>query len=529
MTGSLTTATSPPSERREHTEEGSRRPSTRLSGVLRTAWLVGCAGFALQLAGLTAWSWHLWSRFDLTDDMAAYAQAWHQIATGHLDPYLTVFPYHYPHYGYPFLQSHLELAMWPLALLYWAWPHAVDLLLVQDAALAGAGLVAYRWGLEHVERHWDERRTVLLPAAVLLAVLLISPWTYWAASFDFHLETVAAFFLMLAGRDLWAGSRRAWAWAGVVLLCGDVAATYLVALGLAAVVSGPRLRARGGVLMAAGLAWLGLVGLLHSGKGSSLAAGYGYLAHHSVAPGLAGVAAIVAGALTHPGTVRHVLAQRFDDLFKYVAGAGTAGAASPIGAALVVLVLLPAALNANPGFLATGAFQALVAVLGVAVGTVALMSWLRRRRWRWIGSLLALAVGIGAVTQVAVVSAQRLPGASRTFARVSPAAARELAAVLRQVPARDEAIVSQGVIGRFGTRRLVYPILVDGQRFPLHGRTVAVVLVPRQGIEPIPPRATEAAVAELHRLGARQIADGHGVSAFLWRVPPGRHRLTFPP
>ena len=38
-----------------------------------------------------------------------------------------------------------------------------------------------------------------------------------------------------------------------------------------------------------------------------------------------------------------------------------------------------------------------------------------------------------------------------------------------------------------------------------------------------------AAVALMHRLGARQLSDRAGVYAFAWRVPKGRHSLTFPP
>ena len=97
------------------------------------------------------WSGHLWSRFDETSDMGTFSQAWSQIATGHLNPYETTFPYNYPHYGYPFYQSHLELMMWPLAILYFVWPHAIDLLVVQDLAIAGAGLVGLRWALEMLD------------------------------------------------------------------------------------------------------------------------------------------------------------------------------------------------------------------------------------------------------------------------------------------------------------------------------------------------------------------------------------------
>ncbi|MGH9061334.1 MAG: hypothetical protein ACRDZY_17740, partial [Acidimicrobiales bacterium] len=179
------------------------------------------------------WSFHLWQRFDLTSDFATFHQAWQQIATGNLNPRLTTFAYNYPRYGYPFWQSHLELAMWPLALLWWVSHSSFDLLVVQDLALTGAGLVSLRWGLELVTQHWPERRrgSPILGLALLI-VLLINPWIYWTATYDFHFQPIACLFILLAARDLWNGRSRGWWWIAGVLLCGDVASTYVVAVGL---------------------------------------------------------------------------------------------------------------------------------------------------------------------------------------------------------------------------------------------------------------------------------------------------------
>ena len=214
--------------------------STKLTGAMRMAWFFGLAAFGVQFILLLLHSWYLWDHFDLTADFGAYSQAWQQIATGHLNPYDTTYAWYYPHYGYPFYQSDLELIMWPLALLYWVWPHAIDLLIVQDLALAGAGLVAYRWVLEHLATHAPSRRFALAVSGCVLAVLVLQPWTYWAASYDYHSEPLATFFALLAGRDLWAGRRRGWVWIALVLMCGNVATSYIVALGIAAIISGRR-------------------------------------------------------------------------------------------------------------------------------------------------------------------------------------------------------------------------------------------------------------------------------------------------
>lgn len=153
----------------------------------RQLWRAGLAAFALQAATLIAWSRHLWSGFDLTNDFATFSQAWNQIGTGHLNPYESTFAYDYPHYGYAFWQSHFELMMWPLALLRTLDGSTFSLLVVQDLALAGFGLVAFRLGLELLQSHWGPGFAGGPVVALgLLVTLLITPWTYWAASFDFH-------------------------------------------------------------------------------------------------------------------------------------------------------------------------------------------------------------------------------------------------------------------------------------------------------------------------------------------------------
>ncbi len=120
----------------------------------------------------------------------------------------------------------------------------------------------------------------------------------------------------------------------------------------------------------------------------------------------------------------------------------------------------------------------------------------------------------------------------QAFARVDSATAAELASVSARVPGQAETVVSQGVAGRFAQRHTFYPYFdafADGQTVPVYGRTVYVVLLPRQGLEAAPVAGTMAAVALMHRLGARQLSDRAGVYAFAWRVPEGRHSLTFPP
>ena len=95
----------------DESTRASGRHGSSLSVRYRQLWSGGCVVFALQAATLIVWSRHLWSRFDLTSDFATFSQAWNLIGTGHLNPYESTFAYYYPHYGYPFWQSHFELMM----------------------------------------------------------------------------------------------------------------------------------------------------------------------------------------------------------------------------------------------------------------------------------------------------------------------------------------------------------------------------------------------------------------------------------
>lgn len=517
--------------------EGDRAPGaallpTGLSVRYRQVWVAGCALFAVQAAGLLAWSTHLWRRYDLTSDFATFSQAWSQIGTGHLNPYETTFAYNYPHYGYPFWQSHFELLMWPLALLRAVGFSAFSLLVVQDLALAGMGLVVLRMGLELLQRHWrTASRWGPLVGAGLLVALLVTPWTYWTASFDFHFQPLAALFLALCARDVWNGRRRAWWWAVAVLVCGDVAASYLMGLGIAAVLSGRPTRRTGWLLLAAGFGWILFVIAIGSGKGSSLAGNYGYLTHAGTATGVGATLGVIFGILRHPSTALSVLHQRWSEMYKFIAASGTVGAVSALGFGLGLVILIPNALNQSGVFIgAAGAFQNLVAVVFMTLGTVTVLTWVLPRRR---GVLIAAVLGCAALIQIVVVGVTWIPRIGPTFAVVDAATAAELGRLQPKIPAGAEVVVSQGVIGRFGARAAVYPFFdgfADGQTVPVTEPTVAFVFVPNGGIEPATPAQTDAAIALVRdRLHARPIATGPNVTAFLWHPPPGTATVRFLP
>jgi hypothetical protein len=510
----------------------SEPPLSALSVRYRQLWLAGCAAFTLQAATLITWSRHLWSRFDLTSDFATFSQAWDQIGTGHLNPYESTFAYFYPHYGYSFWQSHLELIMWPLALLRTLGASAFSLLVVQDLALAGFGLVAFRLGLELLQKNWGPGIAGGPVVALgLLVVLLITPWIYWAASFDFHFQPIAAFFLALCARDVWNGKRRAWCWVAVVLLCGDVAASYLIGLGMAAILSGKSTRRMGWMLIGSGFFWILFIIAIGSGKGSSLAGNYGYLAHVSNSSGLGATVAVVFGILRHPSGVISVLHSRWSQIYKFIAASGTSGAVSALGFGLGLVILVPDALNQSGVFIgATAGFQNLVAVIFMTVGVVTVLTWVLPRRH---GLAFAALLGSASLVQVIVVSIEWIPQIPSNFAVVNAATARQLAQIRLQIPTNAEVVVSQGVIGRFGSHTFVYPFLdafADGQTVPVNTSTVAFVFVPNGGLELATPAQTQAAIAMVrNQLHAREIQGGPNVTAFLWHPPTGTKSLRFAP
>jgi len=96
--------------------------------------------------------------------------------------------------------------MWPLALLHFVSPSSFTLLVIQDLALAGIVLVTYLWCLEIIATHWPRPSwQQFLGTLSVLGLLLINPFIYETASFDFHFQALATLCLLVAARDLWRG------------------------------------------------------------------------------------------------------------------------------------------------------------------------------------------------------------------------------------------------------------------------------------------------------------------------------------
>ena len=503
---------------------------SRREGVRRAEWTVsrsfhlGLVLLGLQLVGMLAYSTLQYEQFSVTLDFAAYSQAWSSIAHGVLNPFSTLF-------GLPFWRNNSEFVLWPLSLLYWVYPHPVDLKWVQDLALVATELVALKWITEVVEQTRAERPAAS-PALVLVAVLAMvgDPWCYETAAFDFHVEPLAALFAVLVARALWLRRfRQLWWWGPLTLVTSALGGLYLAAVGVSGIMARQRRWPAALALVGAGLAWFAVldgIGAVGMG-GHVLATSYGYLAgSHSHRP--TGLSDVVLGLVAHPGAALHMLASRWTIIVAFLAVVGFVGVASPWALPMVVVVILPSALNTSPVlFNLHASFQTWPALPFVLVGTVMVLSKLAMKGWSIRFSAALLAVWLGAVAGLAVAG---IPSLSSYWLPFGSGAAGQLAAVQREIPASAEVIASQGVIGRFGARRWVYEFDRSGQNIPVHSAEIVFVITPGRGAPPEPsPLAAREALAFFQRQpGMRVMSARDGVYALAWNPPKGITDVTVP-
>jgi hypothetical protein len=485
---------------------------------------------AAQFVVFAAWSQFLADRFSLTFDFATNGQAWYLIAHGDLNPFNST----QNHY---FWQGHSEFIMWPLALFYWVWPHFVTLLWLQDAGIIVAEAVAFAWGCELAAKYLPGSWLAPVLAATGLVLLVANPWTWAAVSFDFHTECISAAFLVLLARDLWAGRRRAWAWIVPTLLCGDVAAAYMAAIGVGGLLV--FLAARGcwrlaGIrsrlaasrrdwlpsLVVVGIGFLAVVisKVIHGDQSSPL---WTYLYLQSPHSRTFSMTALIRGLVTHPGNTLHVLWSKRGNTWLNVASGGLLGVLFGWALPVTLVVLVTNDLTYGSTFNQPG-FQSELLYILLPAGTVGALAWLARR-WRVVALALAAAVLVDALAITAING----PMTKTDWVRVRAPVARTLSEVLARIPASDEVIASQGVVGRFGARTDVKG-LFGPARIGLDGSTTWVIVVPYQGVEPMSPRESLALIGQMERLHASLVVQSRGVWAFRWTPPRGMTILTVP-
>lgn len=508
----------PPSPTRSRIDVvGGARRRARHWRVIR---VVGWIAFALWFVVLALLSATFYHRFFLAEDFGIYNQAWTQIGTGHLNPYNTV-------YGYPFVKGDFELILWPLALLHLIISQPFVLLLVQDVAVAGAGLVAYLWIVDVLQRSAAPVWAVSVIAAGVVVVTVCNPVMYQTVGFDFHLEPIGALFLLLAGRDLWNGRfRRAWVFAAIVLLCGSLAVVSLLGLGISAVLASRKSRRHGLLLMATCFAWLVLISLLHADLASS--DGYAYLAGRSSLVGGGGAAALAVGVVVHPLRIVHQLQSRFSPIWVLLRPAGIIGLASAWGFGVPAAIILTNGLNRHQIFIDQG-FQNFAVYPFVLVGTVMVLLWVAARlHARHLAIALVSLIGLVLATQAFAFGGGRSPGAVRWFLaqRAGPAQAAQLRSALTRTPESAEVISVLPVMGRFCGRRNCYALNWHHTE-PVTTSDVVFIFAPNYG--GARPELVHTVITHIRDdLHTRVLADANGVTVLEWRPPTGTKVVTLP-
>jgi uncharacterized membrane protein len=479
--------------------------------AVRRVRRIGYAVLGLQLIGFMIWSQLLSSRFALTIDFAEYENAWFLIAHGHLDPLNTVG-------NGVFWRNHSEFIMWPLALLYWLWPHQVTLLWIQDAGVVAAEAVAFTWLCEIAASRRPAAGARWL-AATGLVLLVADPWIWWSVSFDFHTESLFVPLLMLLARDLANGRRRAWLWVVPLVACGDVADTYLVGIGIATMLVARGRRMTGAAVAAVGAVATGFVTLIHGNLGSASAIqAYSYLAGAGPAMTVS-TSALIKAVASHPLSVIKALWGKRTDIWASIAPAGVLGLGFIWILPIVGIILLEDNLDNNLVF-ARPSFQSLAVYILVPVGSIWALAAMRSRRWAAAAAAILLIQTVG----WSVIWAPQVPV---SWLRVSAASAGTLARVSAAIPNSATVISSEGIVGRFAGRPVVESE-VPSSRLRAIGLTW-VVVTPTAGIEVQTVAGALAFVAELARMpGVRLEAHANGVWAFSLRAPASGTALSVP-
>jgi hypothetical protein len=497
---------------------------------------IGAAVFVLQLLGLMIWSSILYSRYSLTVDFAGGEQAWYLMAHGHLNP--VVGPFGDTH----FLRNHAEVILLALAPLYWIWHSGVTLLWVQDAAAVATAWIAFMWILRVVGESAGTPSTAsgrkaqrggLHPpgpanlAALGLVLLVINPWVVWTTSFDFHIQTMATCFAMLAAFDLAHGRRRAWVWVILCLSCGDVAATFVFGVGLSAVVAGRATRRAGTLMMVGGL---GFVGALTAG-GANLGSGLSSYAPTSIVGSAAARSASAGGTqtlltilramITHPQSYLAVLWGNVLNIYANMSPAGFLGMASAWGFGVPLVVLLSNGLQAGPRT-SLDSFQNFPIYAFLTLGTVIVLAG-SGRRWPRATWAVAVLVLVNAI----VWSAVWVPKVKGEWLQVSAATADALASVTQRIPSDDEVVTSQGISGPIPDRGSFLPIV--GSHVPVQRRHVWFVITPQAGIETDPASLAAGQLGYLTgALHGRLVADTQGVFAVVVTPPSAMRTINLP-
>jgi hypothetical protein len=458
---------------------------------------LGLGVFALQLLVLLVWSGVEAAHAVQAGDFVGFFHSFNAIAHGDLNPF-------------GWWKSEGVFIQWPLAILGLIWDHQITLLVVQDFAIVGAEVVAFLWICELVAARDVSARVYCLTG---LALLVLNPWIYWTASWDYHSESLGALFAILAARDLFRGRRIAWLWCLLTALSGMITVTYLAGIGISLLLVRRRRLTGLGLAIAAGVWFQVLVAL---GAGGGIGNG-----SRNNTPGAG--ASVGLGLSDRLSLMLHAVTSHWLDLISNVAPSGVIGAFTTPAFGITGLTLGENFSQGNPNPLIPS-FQSLPVYVFVPVGTVVALMWVGRR-YRpkisyWLAALLVLNVaGWGAVW---------LPKVIPAWLNVSMTQARTLRYLNGLIPQKDGVVVSEGVAGAFATHQITKMFTLTTRPLPIKPPYTWFIVVPYAGIEPVTINQSAEMIATLNRdPDAKLEYSNHGIWAYRVRVRPASPPPTF--
>ncbi len=462
----------------------------------------------MQAVVLVVYSLNRFNHYDTGIDYGILSQATHLISRGDLNPFNTI-------YQDWFWRDQFDLAAWGLGFLRFVFPSSLTLLIGQALAIAATSVVVMEFALRRCMRLAWQARWAIVGGVSLLTML--NPWAYEADSFDVHIQTFAALFLVVAVAGFEARRRvLPYVMVALALLAGSSSILLVLGVGIGMLVL-PKLRRQGVVVAAAGLAWLVVDLVLGAHKGISLAASYGYLAPGQKATFLS----IVGGMLSNPGTPVRMLASRYYPIGQLVGYAGIAGILYPPAGVATVIAVVANGLQSTTSFISLQAgFQnypeEMLLLLGLSTVLAILVKKVGSSAGRtWALSVLFAAASAGIAVQQATVDIAIPP----TWLQELPASAAALSKV--HLGRGTEVISTIGVIGRFASHRYVFGWFANPENFPVCTSRIVVILS-TAGYEILPPAQVAAAERSLSSTpGVSRLAVGPGVAAYSLNVVPG--------
>ena len=472
-------------------------------------WLQGLgllASFA-QFLAMLVYSVNRFHHYDLGIDFGIINQATKLIASGHANPYNTL-------YAHSYMRDEFNLLAWPLALVRLVFSSALSLLVVQALAIATASFLVINFAITETERKMQRAAPRLLIVGSVMLLVMANPLAWEADSFDFHMQPIATVGLILGLVGFWE-RRKLLPWVGlaIALLSGSESALLVIGLGLGMLAMKSMRRAGAGVTLL-GAAWLALIMALGAHLSTPLGPSYGYLAH-SANPSFF---AILAGIITHPATPLKTLASRAGDVATIVASSGIIGLLFPPALGAFVMAVAANGLQLTTSFITLQAgFQnypesmLMVAAFPIVAAWIARAVRSRNPRLSVAAApalaVMSLAIGVAGLAYDVRIPATWLiipPGAAAVLSRVAP-------------PPSTEVVATATVIGRFAGRDNVFPWIYRAENIPVCSSDMEIILAAKYGITLLPRGTIAPYAARIARLPQAHLVT-RGANIYVYRL-----------